>query len=135
MRSSDSSKRESLTFSQTERLRSLLPFSNSSAKDSISEDELLRRFQFFSIESQFNSLSSKNISFTSVTSRRRSITMNFSKEQLSSFYDRKNEKKDSTEFVKNVKFLVEERDYVDANRKVIVLRLIFRLHLRKKVYE
>jgi hypothetical protein len=60
--------------------------------------------------------------------------MDTSKEQFPPFYGRKDGKEDPYEFVENVEFVVEERDYTEI-RKATALRFTFRLHLREKAYE
>jgi hypothetical protein len=61
--------------------------------------------------------------------------MDTPKEQFPPFYGRKDGKDDPNEFVENVEFVVEERDYTDVTRKATALRFTFRLHLREKAYE
>jgi len=57
------------------------------------------------------------------------------KEQFPPFYGRKDGKEDPNEFVENVEFVVEEREYTNVTRKATALRFTFRLHLREKAYE
>lgn len=75
------------------------------------------------------------ISPTPKASRRSLVNMDTPKEQIPPFYGRKDGKEDPCEFVENVEFVVEERDYTEATRKATALRFLFRLHLREKAYE
>ncbi len=57
------------------------------------------------------------------------------KELFSSFYRKKDGKEDPQEFLENVEFVVEEREYKLEARKDTAHRFTFRLHLKEKAWD